>query len=197
MSDFTVLAEIGESLASVLFQEMNSDPVVKALIDVESRISLQSPADLKNDNSARLSIYLYRIVEDPYMKNQLPVEGTGGRSRKAPLTLDLYYLMTPLVGTPREQHVVLGKAMQVLYDRAILQGSDLAGSLVGSGEEIRMILNPVSLEETTRVWQALESSYRLSLCYTARVAIVNSQDEEFRQPVVYKRADYGYLGSRG
>src|SRR6516225_6442436 len=98
MSDYTVLAELGDALVSVLFAEMNSDPVVKTLIDSESRISLQSPADLKNDNSVRLSIYLYRVVENGYMKNRFPVEGNGGRLRKPPLALDLYYLITPLVG---------------------------------------------------------------------------------------------------
>jgi hypothetical protein len=193
MSDYTVLAELGDALVSVLFAEMNSDPVVKTLIDSESRISLQSPADLKNDNSVRLSIYLYRVVENGYMKNRFPVEGNGGRLRKPPLALDLYYLITPLVGTPREQQVVLGKAMQVLYDRAILTKPDFTGSLAASGEEIRLVLNQVALEETTRIWQALEIAYRLSLMYTARVAIVDSQDEQPSQPVVYKGASYNVV----
>jgi len=190
MSDYTVLADIGDTLVSVLFEEFHNDPQVSSLIDTEDRISLESPADLENNNSVRLSVYLYRLVEDPHMKNRFPVEGTGGKRRKTPLTLDLYYLMTPLVGTPREQQIVIGKAMQVLYDRAILVGANPAGALAVSGEEIRMILNPVSLEETTRVWQALELSYRLSVCYTARVALVDSQEERFAQPVVAKRALY-------
>jgi hypothetical protein len=191
MSDYTVLADIGDSLVSILFQELNGDPQVKGLIDSEDRISLESPADLANNNSVRLSIYLYRLIEDPHMKNRFPVEGTGGRTRKPPLTLDLFYLVTPHVGTPREQQIVLGKTMQVLYDRAILVGANPSGPLALSGEEIRMILNPVSLEETTRVWQALEISYRLSVCYTARVAIVNSQEEQFIPPVISKQAAYG------
>jgi hypothetical protein len=190
MSDYTVLADIGDTLVSVLFQELHGDPQVNGLIDTEDRISLESPADLQNNNAVRLSVYLYRLVEDPYLKNQYPREGTGGKRRKAPLTLDLFYLMTPLVGTPREQQIVLGKAMEVLYDRAILVGANPAGTLAVSGEEIRMILNPVSLEETTRVWQALELSYRLSVCYTARVAIVDSQEEQFVPPIVSKRALY-------
>lgn len=196
MGDYTVMAEVGQALVSVLFQEMNSDPQVRTLIDTEDRVSLESPADLQDNDAVRLSVYLYRVVEDPYLKNQFPVEGTGGKLRKAPLTLDLYYLVTPLVGTPREQHIVLGKTMQILYDRAILQGADLSGSLSASAEEIRVILNPVSLEETTRVWQALEMSYRLSVCYTARVAIVNSLEEQFFQPILAKRTSYGTLQSR-
>jgi hypothetical protein len=191
MSDYTVIADLGDSLVSVLFSELNSDPQISGLIDSEDRISLESPADLENNNSVRLSMYLYRILENPYMKNRFPVEGTGGKLRKPPLTLDLYYLLTPLVGSPREQQIVLGKSMQILYDRAILQGGDLSDGLGTSGEEIRLVLNPVSLEELTRVWQALEISYRLSVCYIARVVIVDSEQQHFSQPVVYKRVTYG------
>jgi hypothetical protein len=191
MSNYTVLAEVGESLAAVLWQEIQLDPVVNALIDTENKISLKSPADLVNDVSVRLSIYLYRVVEDPYTKNQFPVLGNGAQLRKAPLTLDLFYLITPLVGEPRDQQIVLGKVMQVLYDRAILEGSDLVGSLATSNESLRAILNPVSLEETARVWQALELSYRLSVCYVVRVALVDSTREQFLQPVLEKSGTFG------
>jgi hypothetical protein len=197
MSDYSVIAELGESLVSVLFSGLNADPQISGLIDSEDRISLESPADLENNNSVRLSMYLYRILENPYMKNRFSVEGIGGTLRKPPLTLDLYYLLTPLVGTPREQQIVLGKTMQILYDRAILEGPDLDGSLGTSGEEIRLVLNPVSLEELTRVWQALEIPYRLSVCYIARVIIADSEEQQFSQPIVYKRITYGRLQSQG
>jgi hypothetical protein len=89
---------------------------------------------------------------------------------------------------------VLGKVLQVLYDRAILEGSDLVGSLATGNEPLRAILNPVSLEETTRVWQALELSYRLSVCYVVRVAIVDSTREQYLQPVLEKSSTYGESG---
>ena len=190
MSDYTVLAEVGESLVQVLWQEIEFDTQVNGLIDNENRISTKSPADLVGDDSVRLSIYLYRVVEDASVKNRFPVPGNGAQMRKPPLSLDLFYLITPLVGEPREQQIVLGKALQVFYDRAILEAPDLVGSLAASGEELRVILNPVSLEESARVWQALEMSYRLSVCYTVRVAIVDSTREQFVQPVLQKTGRY-------
>lgn len=196
MSDYSAIAALGDLLVSVLFSELNADPQISGLIDSEDRISLESPADLENNNSVRLSIYLYRMLENPYMKNRFSVEGTGGQQRNPPLTLDLYYLLTPMLGTPREQQIVLGKTMQILYDRAILQGADLSNGVGTSGEEIRLVLNPVSLEELTRVWQALEISYRLSVCYIARVAIVDSEQQQFHQPIVSKRITYGAFQSK-
>ena len=189
MSDYTVVAEAGEALVRVLWEEMEFDPQVNTLVDSEARISLRSPSELKDDDSVRLSVYLYRVVEDPYVKNQPMYPGPGHRVRRAPLTLDLYFLVTPLVGTPREQQIVLGKVLQVFHDRAILQGPDV-GPLAAADEELRVVLNPVSLEETTRVWQALEMSYRLSVCYTVRVAFVDSTRERLTQPVVERLNDY-------
>jgi hypothetical protein len=196
MSDYSVIAALGNSLVSALFAELSADPQISGLIDSEDRISLESPADLENNNSVRLSMYLYRILENSYLKNRFSVEGTGGKQRKPPLALDLYYLLTPMLGTPREQQIVLGKTMQILYDRAILQGADLTNELGTSGQEVRLVLNPVSLEELTRVWQALEIPYRLSVCYIARVVIVDSEQEQFRQPIVDKRVTYGVFQSQ-
>jgi hypothetical protein len=195
MADYTVLSEVGESLVAVLWQEMRADPQINSLIDGEDRISLESPADLEGNDTVRLSIYLYRIVEDPYSKNHPPINDGRGFLQKPPLTLDLYYLVTPLLGLPREQQIVLGKAMQILYDRSTLEGPDLVGSLAASGEVVRVILNPVTLEETTRVWQALEMSYRLSVCYVVRVALIDSHRRQSFVPVLEKVADYGSMES--
>jgi Pvc16 N-terminal domain len=190
MGDYTVLAEAGESLVNVLWEEIQIDPQISSLIDNENRISLDSPFDLQDNDSVKLSIYLYRITENASTKNQFPVQGNGVQLRKPPLTLDLHYLVTPLVGTVTDQQIILGKVMQVFYDRAILQGTDLTGSLAASGQEVRLILNPVALEETTRVWQAMEMSYRLSLVYLVRVAMVDSRREQFVQPVVNRRDQF-------
>jgi hypothetical protein len=194
MADYTIIAGVGEAIAAALWEEMNADPQVNPLIDAESRISLESPADLEGDDTVRLSIYLYRIVEDAYSKNRPSVNDGRGRLQKPPLTLDLFYMLTPLLGQPHEQQIVLGKAMQVLYDRPTLEGTDLAASLGAAGEVVRVILNPVTLEETTRVWQALEMSYRLSVCYVARVALVNSTRQQSFVPVVEAIAEYGEMG---
>lgn len=190
MSDYTVIADVGDSMVEVLWQEIQGDPQVNGLIDNQSRISLQSPFELREDESVRISVYLYRIVENPFTKNQYPVTGTGGRLRKPPLTLDLYYLVTPLLGTPFEQQTVLGKVLQVFYDRAIVEGTDLQGALLASGDPVHLVLNPVSLEEATRVWQALDMPYRLSVCYVVRVALVDSGREQFTQRVVERHTEY-------
>jgi hypothetical protein len=193
MADYTVVSEVGEAIVNVLWEEIKAVPQLKTLIGTEDQISLESPADLEGNDTVRLSIYLYRIAEDAYSKNRPPINDGRGNLEKPPLALDLYYLVTPLAGAPREQQIILGKTMQVLYDRSTLEGTDLVAgsSLQAAGELVRVILNPVTLEETTRVWQALEMSYRLSVCYVVRVALMSSTQFEKFVPVVRGIAQYG------
>jgi hypothetical protein len=194
VSAYTVLAETGETLINVIWEAIQNDPDLVALINSKNLITLDPPKDdPANNQTPLLSIYLYRIVEDPYMKNQWAAEGTGGRLRRPPLTLDLFYMITPLLKAPRDQQMVLGKIMQILYDRPALEGSELTGSLRDSGDRMRVVFNPVTLEEAARVWQALETAYRLSACYMVRVAMVDSTFEQAQQPTIERRAAFNRM----
>ena len=192
MSDYKVLAEVGESLVNVLWQEIQADPSLVALINNSNLISLESPAEHQANSSdpSLLSVYLYRVTEDAYMKNRIAVEGNGGAVRKPQMALDLYYLITPLLKAPRDQQIVLGKILQVFYDHPTLEGTDLVGSLQTSGNVIRAVFNPVPLQEVSWVWQALETPYRLSVTYAVRVTLLDSTEEQMQKRVLLQRNKY-------
>jgi len=78
---------------------------------------------------------------------------------------------------PEAQQTVLGKVLQVFNDHAILRGSDLQISLSGSTEELRLILETLTLEELTRVWDALQEPYQLSVSYLVQVVSIDSSNE--------------------
>jgi hypothetical protein len=185
VSDYKVLAEVGQSLVNLLWEGIQADPDLVALINNINLISLESPAEHKeNNDQALLSVYLYRITEDAFLKNRPYVEGTGGQIRKPPMALDLYYLITPLLKAPRDQQIVLGKVMQILYDHPTMDGPELAGTLATSGEAVRVIFNTVPLQEVSWVWQALETPYRLSVSYTLRVSLLDSTEQQLQQRVL-------------
>jgi hypothetical protein len=193
MSDYKVLAEVGQSLINVLWEGISADADLSTLISSLNLISLESPAEHQENaaDSALLSVYLYRITEDPFMKNRSAVEGTGGRVRKPPMALDLFYLITPLLKAPRDQQIVLGKIMQIFYDHPTLEGPDLPPTLRASGDVARVIFNPVPLQEVSWIWQALETPYRLSVSYSVRVSMLDSTDEQFQERVIKARNIYG------
>jgi hypothetical protein len=55
--------------------------------------------------------------------------------------------------------------MQIFHDNAILRGSVLHESLVG--EELRLILSPLSTDELNKIWSIVSGSkpYKLSVSY--------------------------------
>lgn len=192
MSDYKVIAEAGQTLVQVVWTAIAADADLKALIGDASLISLESPAEhIQNKDSALLSIYLYRITEDPYLKNRSRVEGPGGYSQRVPLALDLYYLITPMLTAARDRQIVLGKVMQVLYDRPTLEGTDLVGTLAGSGEILRTVLDPVPLNEVALIWQALDIPYMLCVPYVVRIVLMDSTDETAVQRVISVDRQYG------
>jgi hypothetical protein len=86
---------------------------------------------------------------------------------------------------------MLGQAMRTLYDNSIFSGPDLRGSpapagLVGSSDILATTLDPLTLEERTRVWHAVQRPYRLSISYQIRVANVDPT-LSVRTPLVRSR----------
>ena len=78
--------------------------------------------------------------------------------------------------------------MQVLYENAIIRIQRPADDIA---EELRVIFCRLSLEELTRIWEALREPYRLSVCYLVRVTRVDSHRASERARVVEAASDYG------
>ena len=179
MGDYTVVAEAGQTLVQTIWTAIAADPSLVSLINSESLISLESPAEhIDNKDSALLSVYLYRIGEDAFMKNRASVEGPGGTQRRTPLSLDLYYLITPLLTDAYDRQVVL-------------EGPDLIGSLAASDDVLRVMFNPVPLNEVALVWQALEIPYMLCVSYVMRVALLQSTSDTAGARVIAVNRGYG------
>lgn len=192
MGGYSAIADAGQSLVQTIWSAIAADPVLFGLINNENLITLESPSEhIENKDGALLSVYLYRVGENSFMKNRQPVEGTGGQLRKPPLCLDLYYLITPMLSDAFDRQVVLGKIMQILYDHPTLDGPDLVGSLAGADDALRLSLNAVPLNEVTDVWQALQIPYMLSVSYIMRVALVQSDEQTGGARVVSVDRQYG------
>jgi hypothetical protein len=144
------------------------------------QVSLNTPEEMETNNLEGLSVWLYRIERDDQRLNAPPTRPTPNRLAPTSLPLRLHYLVAPMVAldsafplvSPGREQEILGKAMQLLYVRPVLRGADLRDTLTGSDERISIRLEPMSLEEITRVWNALEQPYQLSVSYEATLALV-------------------------
>jgi hypothetical protein len=194
MPDYTVIADVSSTLQTVLTDAYVSldpaSPPVAEISDLQGNIST---------NPARMTLFLFETVEDPSAKNRakirvtLPPPGNGFAVRKPPMALLLRYMLTPWSGDRLTDHKLLGRTLQVLYDGAILSGTQLQGGLTGTDQALKVTLSPLTIEERARVWYAIEKPYRISLTYEVRVV---NLDSEVNQPVVpVSQRVVDYLGT--
>lgn len=171
VSSYQVIAAVSRALRRLLWEQFDEDPVVRDIVGSEMAIVFDNPTDTAADTANRLSLWLYEITENEFVKNQPAARDDGpGTVRVAPLALNFNYLVTPFGRSGEADLLLLGKTMQVLYDNA----TTLLADADNSAEELHIVLRRLTLEELTLVWQALRESYRLSVCYEVRVAQVES-----------------------
>jgi len=140
-------------------------------------ITLDSPATLPTGGEAdfkKLKLFLYQVLENPHAKNQPWLTPTATTQEYPPLAINLYYLLTPYAKDTISAHQVLSHAMIILHDNSIVGGAQLAGALPTAVDQLAVLLCPTTIEELTRIWNALQSPYRLSVCYEVRIALLRS-----------------------
>lgn len=164
MSD-TAIADVGDALITLLRENMGIPP---------DTIMLISPGEIGPNDNVRLSLFLYQVIENPYMKNQEMQKIDSSYLKYPPLTLELYYMLTahPASGIPdrtertKEEHGILGKAMRIIYDYSILAFSDY---------ELRITLNPITLDDMTKIWTTFQDRpFRPSACYLVTPVSIDS-----------------------
>ena len=179
MSSFLVLPAVSALLRRTLWDAFAGDPVIQGILPSESAIVFTNPTETARNPSNRLSVWLYQITENEFVRNQPPSRGKGALNKPfSPPALNLYYLLTPFAGSSENELMLLGRAMQTMYDQPILHLQQDAGEEIN--EELRIIHSHLSLEELTRIWEALREPYRLSAAYQVLVTHIGAERSSSR-----------------
>lgn len=192
MSAYTVLGAINETLRALLWSTMQHDSRITGVIATEQQISFEPPFRAVVDaepNQNQLWLYLYRVVENGDLKNQRLELRDLNQLQYPPLALNLFYLVAPITSSVDNDHLLLGKVLQIFHDNAIARGSVLQGVLSGTTDELRIILNPLSTDDITKLWSAFMRSYRLSVCYEVKVVFIDSERTAETEVVRRKRLE--------
>jgi hypothetical protein len=192
MSDYNVISDVDKTLKELLWANIQHDSVITAIIKTEQQITFNAPYKLVAGQNQQdsLSLYLYRIIENGEIKNR-PLELRDKHTLNfPPLPLNLFYLVTPLSSSVDNDHRLLGKTVQTFYDNAIVRGAALQGGLQNTTEELRIILNQISLEDITKIWSSFMCPYRLSLSYEVKVIAIDSGREIGADPVLRKKLEF-------
>jgi hypothetical protein len=176
MGDFGVVADVSTIIKDRLnraLEGLGSGDVSPPFAELSDLI------DPQQTPGPKLTVFLYEIAEDPTSRNRPPVRSLPSEaptSRKPPMALLLRYLITPWGTDPETQHQMIGRALQVFYDDAIWTGEELTGSLAGTADALQFTLTPLTLDQKSWIWYAIQKPYRLSLNYEVRVVNLDSLD---------------------
>ncbi|MDQ3806306.1 MAG: DUF4255 domain-containing protein [Acidobacteriota bacterium] len=167
MSSSTVIGDVTSTLEQLLREGQRPKGTFA--------VTLESPADAKVDpGKPAVNLSLFRVEESEFARNE-EWEAVGTDVlHHPPLTLSLYYLLTPLADNKLDEHRVFGEAMRVLYDSPVVAASLLKGVLENSQEELKLDLYRTTLEQLTQVWSAFGKPYRVSAVYRVRVVRIDS-----------------------
>ncbi|HXJ09380.1 MAG TPA: DUF4255 domain-containing protein [Burkholderiales bacterium] len=188
-----VLADTSETLRSLLEGELTADLAPGGLATffggASTEVSIATPEEMIRQKKQGLSVWLYRVARDETRLNDppavRPLAGGGVELVPPPLPLRLHYLMTPLAPkAPDTEQKILGRVLRTFHSRPLVSGALLRGDLIGTGTEISVRLEPMTLEEITRVWEALEGSYQLSISYEVTLALIPSAALPLRPSLV-------------
>ncbi|MEE8115943.1 MAG: DUF4255 domain-containing protein [Gemmatimonadales bacterium] len=190
MPDHNVIADVSETLRHVLDTHMISVGQVDVVI-------FDLHGALPQSQNPILTLTLNEILEDPSARNRPRVrepDPNGVKISKPKLTLLLKYLLTAWSDDPATVQKILGRVVQVFYNKAILSGSDLQGvSLPTEAEALKLTLAPLTLEDRARIWYAVQKPYRLCLTYDVRVVNIQVFDVEPVPVVSSREVDYGVM----
>ena len=144
-----------------------------------------------------LSLYAYRVAVNGARRNLPPSVGPDGRRYRAPLPLDLHFLLSPWAKTAVRQLRIIGWAMRELQNVPVLP----AGLLNHYGPEhdtfrpaeaVELFCESPTLQDMSYILEPIKSAQPLSVTYVARMVLIESAVPiEVGEPVQTRDFVYG------
>jgi Pvc16 N-terminal domain/IPT/TIG domain len=162
MSVSTAIGLVSASLRNLLIGEMRLNPAVP--------VTILAPDETGGDQ--RVNLFLYKVEENAFLKNQdwSLKPGNSSTMVPAPLSLNLHYLMTPYARNDPQTgnttaHEILGEAMRVFYENSVIPQNHLETDLKTAREQFRIVYEALDPEELSRIWSTFAQPFRLSVRY--------------------------------
>ena len=199
MSNALALGAVTAVLKNLLDNAVVNEKLTNAVGPV--KVSALSPDKVKAlDNFIGLNLFLYHVQPNAGYRNTLQParDSNGARITNPPLALDLFYLLTAWGSADFEAEILLGYAMQLFHEIPVLSRDvirktfetdpvvkglnilpvkykDLAAAaLADQFELIKITAYPMSAEESSKLWSAIQVNYRPSVAYQVSVVLIDS-----------------------
>lgn len=176
MSNALAIAAVTETLRRILDTGINS--VISG-----TTITVKPPDKARNGiTTNQVNLFLYQTEVNAAWRNMdMPRQVRPGEAGWPPLPLNLYYLVTAYGEGDEDSpaHRLLGLAMGLLHDHTLLGAGEIEAALADSElheqvERVRITLQPLNLEEMSKLWTTFQTQYRISAAYQVALVLIES-----------------------
>ena len=200
MSDYLAIGGVSAVLRSLLSNAVASGGPA-SILGANPAITNLAPDLVQTgaNEPARINLFMYYASMNATLRNlDLPsMNSRGQRLSNPPLALNLHYLVSAYGSNPFDHEILLGFAMQVFHESALIGRQQIAdalagllaitpasqeaqlvaaGTLAGQIEQIRITPEALSTEEIYRLWAAFQTSYRPTTSYQISVVVIQRTD---------------------
>lgn len=189
MADFSIISDFSNAVLNVLREQ-----ICPELIQSPESIALGIPTDKNAD--FQLGLYLYDVQELREYRQTEQIRLRGNQSQYPPKPLTLYYALyvnskSQLTSNAENEQRILGRALQVLMDHAILcdveEDEDVSASIT---------ILPLSFEEKTKIWSVLSVPYQLGIYFSVSPVLLSSRRVRSFSRVIAADFDVQQSGDR-
>jgi Pvc16 N-terminal domain len=207
MSNVLAIAAVTQLLKDLINDTLINGNVSQAL-GADFTVTALPPDRIVADNgeqATQLNLFLYSVSPNGALRNEdLPTRnGPGQIVRRPRLALDLHYILTAVSGEELHAEILLGYAMQLLHESAILgretirQALDLAtiddvlpqqldpiraSELADQIELLKITPRTLSTDDMSKLWTAFQASYRTTVAYDVSLVLIERELPE-RSPL--------------
>ncbi|MGK5110663.1 MULTISPECIES: DUF4255 domain-containing protein [unclassified Geodermatophilus] len=185
MSASTAIGMVSSSLRAMLMAQMRLNLTVD--------VTVLAPDEQAGDR--RVNLFLYRLEENAYLRNQEATVSPSdpGRLVPPPLSLVLYYLLTAYAPNDAETgnataHQILGEAMRVFHDNPVVPDAHLDPGLRDAREDLQVVGKALDLEQLSQIWSTFSRPFRPSVQYQVSTVQLDARRHEgLRTPARVRR----------
>ncbi len=186
MSSALAVAAVSAVLKDLLDNRLAQQDIAASVGDVSVTALPPDRITVGADERSQLNLFLYRITPRANLRRMDHPSGNGATDAdRPPLSLDLHYLLSAYGQQDFHGEVLLGCGIQVMYETPVLspdllraslkaisarggvgpQTAQAASQLADREDNITIVPEFLSTDETSKLWSALQARYRPSVTY--------------------------------
>jgi hypothetical protein len=206
VSNPLAVAAVTAVLKKVLSEAVKAENLVAACAQPPTASALPPDRiDVDALAESRLNLFLYHTTLNSGWRNvDLPsADAAGRRLANPPAPVDLHYLVTAYGVNEFETECLLGFAVHIFHELRVLTRDAIrkalapdplhpeptivplaAAGLADQIEQIKLAPEPLTTEDLSRLWSAIQTPMRPSVAYLASVVLIQKDDPTKSAPPV-------------